>query len=201
MLNYFKHMTLFNRVRFIVCFCFVIIGIIVVIFGTNQFNALGQEYDNNKGRIASLENEITQLDEVEPDAEEIVEKVLNSCKDAGDEVALYQTNYQKYNAVDDEVDYLQITQSLSDYFDTDSSDFNVEWYNMSNSLHEWTWTFETNYSFSSTSVPVLWTCRLNDTNELLAYATGTYDTISGLFKDMKRHNTYVGSSYISSTGG
>lgn len=201
MFNYFRNMTIFNRIRFCICLILVFAGVSVVVMGGMQMSALQETYTANSATIEGLNHQLAEMtteSEATPDTIEI-KKSLMSCKDMGDKIASYQNDYQKYSSIDNEAKRTSITNELSECFDENSTNARVEWYSMGNSSKQWTWKFETNYSFASTSVPVLWTCRMNDTNELLAYTTGTYDTVSGLFKDIKWHNTLVGTSYINGT--
>lgn len=199
--NYFKNMTIFNRIRFVVCFILIIAGIVIMIVTGMQASDSQEVYIENQATIEDLNHqldELTKSSDATPDTIEI-KKSLLSCKDIGNSVATYQNDYQNYRDADDEDKRMAITMKLSDCFEESDTNARVEWYNIGDSSKKWTWTFETNYSFSATSVPVLWTCRMNDTDELLAYTTGTYDTTSGLFKNVKWYNTLVGSSYINGT--
>lgn len=198
MLEHFKKMTVFNRIRFCICILLVCVGLLIIAVGNNEAISLESESLANKSKIAELNQEL-QTSEATPDEPKIIEKSLTSCKDLGEKVALYQNDYQKYDNGGHENERANISNELDACFDKSDKNACVEWYNMGSADGKWTWKFETNYSFTATSVPVLWTCRHSDTNELLAYTTGTYNTVSGLFEDVKWQNTSIGQSYIGAT--
>lgn len=194
MLNYFKKMTLFNRVRFFICLCSVIAGTAIIIIGNSQIDELQQQHKDNASTVKSLTDQVASMSNTAtPDTVEIKQN-LKSCKDAGEAIANGQNDYCNGNR-----DRSAITAELSTYFDTNDANARVQWYDMGDVSKHWTWKFETTYDFTGSSVPVLWTCRLDDTHELLAYCTGTYDVSSELFSDVKWYQTTVGASYIMGT--
>lgn len=190
MVQYFKNMTMFNRIRFVVCCFLIFIGIIYFITSSSQIASLRNTYESNKETIVSLKKQLAELN-TEPESKEEVKKTLISCKDKGAKVAELQTKYQKYNASNNPDEFQSIVTDLLSYFDDSASNARVPWYNPDVKNKNWTWTFETSYSFTATSVPVLWTCKSDD-GILLAYATGVYDSAKGLFKDMKWATTSFG---------
>lgn len=198
MLEHFKNMTVFNRIRFCICVLLICAGLCVIAIGNNEVSLFESESLANKAKIAELNQEL-RTSEATPDEPKVIKRVLMSCKDLGEKVASYQNDYQKYVKGGHENERASISNELDVCFDESDKNACVEWYSMGSTDGKWTWKFETNYSFTATSVPVLWTCRHNDTNELLAYTTGTYNTTSGLFEDVKWQNTSIGQSYINST--
>lgn len=198
MLEHFKNMTMFNRIRFCICILLVCVGLCVIAIGGNEVSLLESESLANKAKIAELNQEL-QTSDATPDEPKVIKRALVSCKDLGEKVASYQNDYQKYDKGGHENERMNISNELDVCFGGVDKNACVEWYNMGSADGEWIWKFETNYSFTATSVPVLWTCRHSDTNELLAYTTGTYNTVSGLFEDVKWQNTSIGQSYIGAT--
>ena len=201
LLKYFKNMSLFGKIRFIICFVFAISCVFVILIGQLQIEDLQTQYNANEYVISGLEHDLSNVTkESQATADTVViNKALVSCEGLGEKVANYQNEYQKYRDEKGEDKRQEIANNLDIYFADDSRNARVEWYSSGNSNDNWTWTFESNYSFTATSIPVLWTCRLNDTNALLAYATGTYDTTIGVFSNVHWYNTTVGASLVTAT--
>lgn len=201
LLKYFKNMSLFGKIRFIICFVLVISCVFVILIGQLQIEDLQTQYNANEYVISGLEHDLSNVTkESQATADTVViNKALVSCEGLGEKVANYQNEYQKYRDEKGEDKRQEIANNLDIYFADDSRNARVEWYSSGNSNDSWTWTFESNYSFTATSIPVLWTCRLNDTNALLAYATGTYDTTIGVFSNVHWYNTTVGASLVTAT--
>lgn len=194
-------MSLFGKIRFIICFVLAISCVFVILIGQLQIEDLQTQYNANEYAISGLEHDLSNVTkESQATADTVViNKALVSCEGLGEKVANYQNEYQKYSNGKSEDKCKEIANNLDIYFADDSRNARVEWYNSGNSNDSWTWTFESNYSFTATSIPVLWTCRLNDTNALLAYATGTYDTTIGVFSNVHWYNTTVGASLVTAT--
>lgn len=201
LLKYFKNMSLFGKIRFIICFVLVISCVFVILIGQLQIEDLQTQYNANEYVISGLEHDLSNVTkESQATADTVViNKALVSCEGLGEKVANYQNEYQKYRDEKGEDKRQEIANNLDIYFADDSRNARVEWYSSGNSNDSWTWTFESNYLFTATSIPVLWTCRLNDTNALLAYATGTYDTTIGVFSNVHWYNTTVGASLVTAT--
>lgn len=201
LLKYFKNMSLFGKIRFIICFVLAISCVFVILIGQLQIEDLQTQYNANEYVISGLEHDLSNVTkESQATADTVViNKALVSCEGLGEKVANYQNEYQKYRDEKGEDKRQEIANNLDIYFADDSRNARVEWYSSGNSNDSWTWTFESNYSFTATSIPVLWTCRLNDTNALLAYATGTYDTTIGVFSNVHWYNTTVGASLVTAT--
>ena len=201
LLKYIKNMSLFGKIRFIICFVFAISCVFVILIGQLQIEDLQTQYNANEYVISGLEHDLSNVTkESQATADTVViNKALVSCEGLGEKVANYQNEYQKYRDEKGEDKRQEIANNLDIYFADDSRNARVEWYSSGNSNDNWTWTFESNYSFTATSIPVLWTCRLNDTNALLAYATGTYDTTIGVFSNVHWYNTTVGASLVTAT--
>ena len=82
--------------------------------------------------------------------------------------------------------------ALDVYFDDDSKGARVPWFSITGGNHaRLIWSFMTNYTFTDASVECLWTCR-DGSDNLVAFAIGTYTAATNLFSDVKYYATAYG---------
>jgi hypothetical protein len=188
----------------------VMIAITFIIFyvGITTITTANGEKAQYTRDIESLKNEIldirAEIDRtiVEPIDTELVIDTLNNAHDIGAEVANAQNTYKDlYKRVDTAASETDLVLALDDitahakdcekYFTT--TEPRKCWYEVTNVDYEWV--FESSYDFSGESMPVLWTCRDKATGELLAYATGVYNVVSGEFGNVELAYTLKGKEY------
>lgn len=145
----------------------------------------------NAAEIERLQTEFDSIKESDVTTKEVEAEVF-SAADAGTKVADLQNLYR--STVD--VEGIEtIASSMDKYLDKESLNWRVPWYAGRVSRTGVKWKFETTYSFTEKSIPVLWTCR--DANgTLLAYATGNYMSATKLFADVSVNTTAVGANSI-----
>lgn len=91
-------------------------------------------------------------------------------------------------------------QSLSPYFDSDSQKGRTPWFSYTTSDgqgHAVKWSFGTVTGVDSTdvaSLDVVWVCRYEDTDTVLAYVTAVYSTVDETFSSVDVHLTDAGSA-------
>lgn len=178
----------------------VLVGAIVVgafssISYNSEYDSLSSQYDELKRQYDAIQDKSVEVDEATV--------ILNSAKDAGIAVAAIQNQMavdSNLIGTENENIFVEEANSLKDYFSGMSACY--PWY-VTNVLTDFTWEFNTTYSFTASEVPVLWTCYgtipgdeigVEDKTVLLAYATGTYSVESGLFIDVDVEITSLGNS-------
>lgn len=98
-----------------------------------------------------------------------------------------------------------IVPNLQKYLAPDSTYMAASWFDpgqmyQNGKAPQFTWKFESPYSFRGMSLPVVWTCRNNRPsnestsmmNAIAAYATATYDVASNTFQNVQVHTTEYG---------
>lgn len=183
----------------VVTLCVVIS--VIGIFGINKSNAeFKAKTQENDTLIMSLKSELAALTSENSRAEspEAVEVVLKSANTAGMAVAGLQTAYQDcyVNAADGSsvvADNLKKNaEALDVYFDDDDKGARVPWFSVTGDNHaRLVWSFMTNYTFTSDSVECLWICR-DTSNNMVAFALGTYTASTSLFSDVSYYATAYG---------
>lgn len=165
-------------------------------FGASSFEA---QFDENAKQITQLEEQVKDLEnQASPDAA-FINKGLHSAADAGRKVAEYQTKYQNIDAAVTPDDVTANAEALSPYFADDAQSGRQPWFTPSKSDAKVVWTFESTYSFQNDSIPVIWLCTINGSDELVAYATATYDAESGKFSNVAYQTTANAAKYIDAT--
>lgn len=184
----------------IIALCVALIGIVVsIIIGAvnmmsynTDYAALAKQYDDLQLELDTIVDKSVAVDEAQV--------ILNSAKEKGMAVAAIQTQLgadSKLVGTDQEGVFVEEANSLSDYFIGAKACF--PWYTTLNDIN-YSWEFNTMYSFTSTTAPVLWTCYgtvLDDNGQvtdkiLLAYATGTYIVEDDLFTNVTVEITSLG---------
>lgn len=165
-------------------------------FGASSFEA---QLGENAKQITQLEEQVKDLEnQASPDAASI-NKGLHSAADAGRKVAEYQTKYQNIDAAVTPDDVTANAEALSPYFADDAQSGRQPWFTPSKGDAKGVWTFESTYSFQNDSIPVIWLCTIDGSDELVAYATATYDAESGKFSNVAYQTTANAAKYIDAT--
>lgn len=187
----FTGLSFFKRLRIIACVGIVVFMIGVVFTEQLALEKGSREYDANEQQIHQLNAQLREAKSVEPDSGEVVKKAILSCKKQGNAVAKYQNAYQ---GLTKDADIADNAKKLSIYFGKDS-DSQTPWFSYGN--HKWS--FRTNYTFDAKLIPVLWTCEDPGTGELLAYATGEYNSEENIFANVETSTTSIGNARIEGT--
>lgn len=180
---------------------FTFIG--VVVFGYGKLSALNVEAARNDSAVATLEREIEGLkkpEETEPEitlGEEEQAVITHSASELGMKVAEYQNVYWNLNASENREAFDVNVAALDACFMETDKTARVPWY--SGSLPG-VWSFVTNGSFTGDTLGVLWVCKNPDTQDLVAYATATYDSTANAFFDVSYNMSYLGSASVESSG-
>lgn len=180
----------------------IVFTLIFFLFGVVFLVYTNTQVKNMKASMTEIDEEIKQLNadlsalNKDAENEDTVEEVhvkLNSALDVGRDVASLQTKYNTLNVLDNEAEMKDVAKSIGLYMEDKSNQ--VPWYPVKSDEIAYSWVFHTTYSFSDTTVPVLWTCRSNN-GDLLAYATGTYEVEDNMFSDLEYHITSMGMSHV-----
>lgn len=165
-----------------------------------QLENMQKRYDDNNKNIQELQSQITNLTDTNTDTVQQIQTKLSSAATAGSKVASLQNSYSDYSATSPSgmQSIKDTANAIQSYLDDNSITARVPWYNVNGKV-SCKWAFESTYSFSGDTIPVLWECRDNKTNDLLAYTIGTYVVSSGKFKDVAYHMTQLGTTYIPGT--
>lgn len=177
---------------------FLIFGIVMAVLPNMEREAYEEAYKSNNLLIGDLYDDLAELEEAieNTDDVEIVMANLKSCAELGKRVADLQTNYQYLSPSEDEAAFMDNVNALDICFDEFHKNARVPWYSVSvPETANWTWEFQSTYEFASRRVNVIWLCYENDTENLLAYATGIYDSDTNLFSDIVYIMTSLGADY------
>lgn len=178
----------------------ILIGTIFFIVANDKTKKLELEANTLMADIAQKQADIDGL-QLSPVEVEYVQETLNTCLQQGNKVAEYQNNYanllQAYN-VSQTDEALQALGKNADDLGTYLTDRKNQtyWYSSdsSNEIY-YTWYFETTYAFKGASIPVIWTCYENNTDNLLAYATGIYNVATNKFSNVEYEVTNYGKKF------
>lgn len=174
---------------------------VIIMFGQNKVGENNVTYASNSKELQKLNAEYNVLLNEDSETVEAVRPKLNSAADAGTKVAEYQNKYSTLNAADNEEEYRENATNIGVYLDDKSKQ--VPWYTLNKDIADYEWKFNSTYSFSGDSVPVLWTCyqKLSNGEDaeygvLFAYTTGTYNVADNMFHNIKYNVTSVGQEYL-----
>ena len=167
-----------------------------VTFGGADFES---RYADNQATITQLEEQIKDLENADsPDAAKMNQD-LHSAADTGLKVAEYQTKYQTIDATVTPDAVTENAEALSEYFTDDAQNGRSPWFTPSKGDAKVDWEFKSTYSFNGTKVPVIWLCTIDGSDELVAYATATFDAETGKFSDVETNTTANASAYVDAT--
>ena len=185
----------------ITCAILLLVCIIFALMRSSAMNEYNRTYAENASTINTLSHELEAMM-----SENLADRVnvtdLKQCTEAGNAVAELQTAYQTLEFDSSNTDVLtEHAEKFGEYFAPGFEKMRVPWFMPLDTTSEpqiFEWRFETTYSFAGTAIPVLWTCWDND-EQLVAYATGTYDSMNDEFYDIAYRVTSVGAAYIDGT--
>lgn len=156
----------------------LVASIVAIGYGSMVVSGYESQMSAQNETIRDLEGQLTEMDKEASDKVE-VKAVLNTAAQAGTEIAAYQTKFATMSDKDRE-NLDVVASEMRAMFSTSDSGATVPWY----VGEDYTWHFETTYSFAGNYVPVVWLCR-DHYDEVLAYATATYDVKEQVFKDVE----------------
>ena len=165
-------------------------GLFGFMYMTGDADYRGKKAEN-AATLERLQGELASIKEPDVTVEEVEAKVY-SAGDAGSRVADFQNLYR---STADNDGLTTIAENMDKYLDDDSKNWRVPWYAGKVNRNGVVWKFETTYSFTEKSIPVLWTCRDSD-NVLLAYATADYIGDTKKFSNVNVELTAVGYNSI-----
>lgn len=153
--------------------------------------------------MADLNNQVSvqqvkldEADAAEPVGTDEAADLVKSATEAGERVAELQ------NAYIGGADAATTAQALSPFFDSDSQNDRTPWFAYATddgAGHAVKWSFGSVCGIDSTAASafdVVWVCRYEGTDTVLAYATGVYDCDEGAFSSVDVHTTDAGADVI-----
>ena len=184
----------------IACILLIVLGFGLILYANISKSDYEEQYMANNRTIGDLRDELSvvqrQVNEWDNVNVEVVKVKVKSCAEIGQKVAELQTKYQILNPAEDEALFLENVDSLDMCFDEFSKNCRVPWYTVAvPGSVQWTWTFQSTYEFSASSTNVIWLCHENESNNLLAYATGVYNADTELFSNIVCVMTSMGADY------
>lgn len=147
---------------------------------------------NSEARERELTLQLNELKTEEPvDAQEISVQ-LASAADQGEKLADLQNQF-KTISTDNKQQLQSVSEQMSGLLGEDDQDKAVIWYANDGAKADPEWKFMTTYAFSADSMDVIWLCRnAEQPSEILAYATGVYNTDDNTFSNLKWYQTSMG---------
>ena len=175
----------------------VMLGFLVpTVFGQSSFDS---QYAANQKSITQLQEQIKGLENQTSADASSINKGLYSASEAGRAVAELQTKYQSIDATVTPDDITANAQALSKYFNDESQSGRQPWFTVSKGDAKAVWEFESTYSFKNETIPVIWLCHIDGSDELVAYATANYNAESNTFSDVVYETTRLGANYVDAT--
>lgn len=179
---------------------FLVIGLVMGFLQLNRYKQFKEDYEHNQEVIDELTEKTdtveakAKLEEIEKSKESMADTVLKATE-AGNEVEKLQTEFHRLFGEENSEKRAANVSEIDNYFDEDSRNCRVEWYPYYPNTKSYTWTFHNIYNYTEDSILVIWTCRGDENDELLAYTIGKYDADTELFYDTEHYRTLVGCSY------
>lgn len=175
----------------------VMLGFLVpTMLGASSFDS---QYADNQKSITQLQEQIKELENQTSADASSINKGLYSASEAGRAVAELQTKYQSIDATVTPDDITANAKALSKYFNDESQNGRQPWFTVSKGDAKAVWEFESIYSFRNETIPVIWLCHIDGSNELVAYATANYNAESNTFSDVIYKTTRLGANYVDVT--
>lgn len=175
----------------------VMLGFLVpTMLGASSFDS---QYADNQKSITQLQEQIKDLENQTSADASSINKGLYSASEAGRAVAELQTKYQSIDATVTPDDITANAKALSKYFNDKSQNGRQPWFTVSKGDAKAVWEFESTYSFQNETIPVIWLCHIDGSNELVAYATANYNAESNTFSDVTYKTTRLGANYVDAT--
>lgn len=175
----------------------VMLGFLVpTMLGASSFDS---QYADNQKSITQLQEQIKDLENQTSADASSINKGLYSASEAGRAVAELQTKYQSIDATVTPDDITANAKALSKYFNDESQNGRQPWFTVSKGDAKAVWEFESTYSFQNETIPVIWLCHIDGSDELVAYATANYNAESNTFSDVAYKTTRLGANYVDAT--
>lgn len=175
----------------------VMLGFLVpTMLGASSFDS---QYADNQKSITQLQEQIKDLENQTSADASSINKGLHSASEAGRAVAELQTKYQSIDATVTPDNITANAKALSKYFNDKSQNGRQPWFTVSKGDAKAVWEFESTYSFQNETIPVIWLCHIDGSNELVAYATANYNAESNTFSDVAYKTTRLGANYVDAT--
>lgn len=154
-----------------------------------SIGGINMTLDQNELALGKMQAELLSIDEDKGDSLEDIKIRLNSAQASGKIVADAQTAYFRMDPIYQEEELKANAELIGKYMADKTKQ--VPW--MTSGETPYKWVFNTTYSFSGDTVPVLWTCYSTDGNEtLLGYAVGMYRVSDDMFYDVSYRLTTYG---------
>lgn len=186
-------------VKRVACGTMVAVAIGCCLFTTMGQSAYDAEYKANESAISKLQDEVSKLENQKATSAEEINKDLYSAANIGREVASLQSAYQNIDVSANPDGIKENAEKLSKYFEDGAQTGRVPWFTVTKGDGKAVWEFESNYSFTAESIPVIWTCHLNGQSDVLAYATANYNAKTEKFSGVEYKMTQVGMQYVDAT--
>lgn len=155
-------------------------------------------YHMQKAKIEAYKAQIDDIAKNDSESKETSAKARNFATDAGIAVAKAQSDYAAINPSTQPDSFMKSYDEVKKYINPEGSKL-TPWFGPVPSSVQYKWTFLSTYSFSDDKAQVVWVCsQSGDTNNIYAYATGTYNVNDGTFSNVKPYLTNMGSSQIDS---
>lgn len=177
--------------KYIVAGCAVLLALSGIFIAQilNDASRFSESSAANQLKISELTDRVTALENSQVPKPSQIRQTLHSAAAQGQAVAELQ---QKYMSASEE-EIAQISSQISDYFIADDGhDAAFIWLAADEDKPEWS--FASNYTFSQDSLPVIWLCHGQETGELLAYATASFDSGQNKFTDFEVHTISSGTT-------
>lgn len=186
------------------------IGAVVLAAGALVFSASSclATLSDYSSTMTDLNSQISasqaKLDDTEAAEVLTVDEAADSAKAAtaaGEKVAELQNSY--IGASGDDI--ASIAQSLSPFFDSDSQKGRTPWFSYvtdDGQGHAAKWSFGTVTGVGDETagdLDVIWVCRYEGTDTVLAYVTATYDVDAEMFTTPDVHLTSAGNACVSAS--
>ena len=163
-------------------------------------SAFESDFAENAKSIAALESDIEMLKDKEVQSAADKNKDLFSASDAGRKVAELQSKYEDLDPVANRDGVKANAEGLSGYFTDDAQAGRTPWFMVSKGDAKAVWKFESTYSTSESQTPVIWTCRPDGGDTLIAFATAVFDAKADKFHDVVVYQTTNAADYVEATG-
>lgn len=173
---------------------------VIVGLTMNGGSAFEADFAKNQKEIAALEADIESYKGREVQSAADKNKDLFSASDAGRKVAELQSKYEDLDPTANRDGVKANAEDLSKYFTDDAQLGRTPWFMVSKGDAKAVWKFESTYSTSESQTPVIWTCRTDGGDALIAFATAVFDAKANKFHDVELYQTTNAADYIEATG-
>ncbi len=181
--------------RILIAAALAIGGLGLSIYGIRKSDEDNKMIQANAKMIAGMKADVDQLQNVETEDAVEIEKKMSSAAKQGEALAEVQNRYKSIRPENGDALERNVVQA-EELLSEDGKDAKVSWYSYTDENLDPVWSFQSTYAFESDRLEVVWLCRNSKDNELMAYATGVYDSNTGKFSDVSWHMTSAGIAAI-----